>query len=153
MIIPDDGATRQQLDHIFATEESDPSEEPIEDYQELQNYQRLPSKPPVHKPIEGFQVPLIAEQDPKKLFIFSQTSPVIKASDDYPRPLNYYPQSKTLINLNDDFEDIHKREPNYIPNFNWEPVQVNRKVNNYIPNQLKIYSGCKSLIFSHKIIR
>jgi len=137
----DDPIPRQQLDQIFATEESELSEGPIQNYEEFQNYQEYPSKPPVNKPMEGFQVPLIAEQDPKKLFNFQQLSPIVKTVEDIPRNFNYQPLPKAFVNLNEDYEDVYQQEPNYLPAFNWEPVQMNKKNNNYIPHELKVNPG------------
>jgi len=122
-----DNIQRPRFDERFDSEDDTVSEGFLEEYQEPKKRIDL-----ANKPLQDFKVPIIVDQNPKKLFepqprtyYYEETSPV--SSNLFPKPVHKGYSKQNVL------------EANYLPNFNWEPVQVGSKQHN-IPNQLRMFS-------------
>jgi len=126
-----DNIQRPRFDDGFDSEEEEVNDDFLQDYQEPKK--RIDQ---VTKPLQGFKVPLIVDQNPKKVFepqpkTYYHEDASLVSSNLYPKPIGGYPKEVRKQNL---------LEPSYLPNFNWEPVQASAQQHSNLPNHLRIFS-------------
>lgn len=121
-------------EELFKNDNNIPAQPRRPKIPQLQQQEYIPRKKLV-EPLEGFQVPVIAEQDPKKLFEDAEPGYIAEDSLVGARRAKSYANTVFL-----EPEAAVTREPSYLPSFNWEPVQVQKNYYN-IPEQLKVYGA------------